>query len=57
MIIAKQKITRAIKYRINFLCGDFPRFGAKGMPQLGQFVSPGSMLPPQCLQAGLFIIF
>jgi hypothetical protein len=57
MIIAKQKITRAIKYRINFLCGDFPVFGGRGIPQLGQFLSPGSILPPQCLQARLFIIF
>jgi len=57
MIITTQKITRAIKYRINFLCGYLPKFGGKGIPQLGQFASPGSTLPPQCLQSRLFIIF
>ncbi len=57
IIITTQKTTRAIKNKINFLCGDLPRFGGNGIPQWVQFLSPASTLPPQCLHTRSFIFY
>jgi len=33
IIITAHKMTSAIKYRMNFFCGDLPKSGGSGMPQ------------------------